>query len=180
MPKWEVHISFGFMAFIMLLSGMFLGVWSRGGSLPVVDISSVMVLILLLGGGALMAGSVLPDIDGKGRIRWMIGPIAGAMVIIPPIVGELRAGGFQAGLGFITGPGSILFLAATVAAYLILLVPKKHRGAWHRTRTGMVFGLIWGSYVWATAAMPIDQSVLIGSMGTLGYGWHLALDGKLM
>jgi hypothetical protein len=180
MPRWEVHLSFGIMALIVLLAGLLLGIWTPGMSIPAMDVITILILVLLLGGGAMIAGSVLPDIDGKGRIRWIIGPVAGSMVIAPPLIGMIRAGGVQAGLDFITGPGSLLFLGTTIAAYLLLVAPKKHRGAWHRTRTGMAFGMIWGSYVWATAAMTIDQSVLIGAMGTLGYGWHLALDGRLI
>jgi len=180
MPRWEVHISFGLMAFIVLLAGILLGIWVPGERIPPLDVLTLLILVLLLGGGAMLAGSVLPDIDGKGRIRLMIGPVAGAMALVPPLIGVIRIGGAVAGLDFIMGPGSMLFLGATAAAYLVLLLPKRHRGAWHRTRTAMAFGMIWGSYVWATAAMTIDQSMLIGAMGTLGYGWHLALDGRLM
>ncbi len=180
MPRWEVHLSFGVMAFIVLLAGILLGIWTPGRNIPPLDVITLLILVLLLGGGAMIAASVLPDIDGRGRIRWMIGPVAGAMAIVPPIIGVVRVGGARAGLEFIMGPGSLIFLGATIAAYLILLIPKTHRGAWHRTRTAMAFGTLWGLYVWSTAAMTIDQSMLIGAMGTLGYGWHLALDGRLM
>ena len=82
-------------------------------------------------------------------------------------------------LGFLAGPGSILFLAGTAFGYLFLLIPKRHRGHWHSTWTGMVYGGIWGIYVFYTASLAADQSMVIGSMGAVGYGWHLALDGKL-
>ncbi len=180
MPRWDVHISFGLMAFIVVLSALVLG--ARGGETIDDLLSSVYLFssILVLGGGALVIGSVLPDIDGKGNIKWIIGPVFGGMLLLPLLIGTLRTTGPEAAKELIVGVGSLLFLAGTIGGYLFLLVPKKHRGIWHSNRSGLVFGIAWGIYVFYTSSLAMDQSIVIGSMGSLGYGWHLALDGRLI
>ncbi|MBN1390602.1 MAG: hypothetical protein JXA22_08175 [Candidatus Thermoplasmatota archaeon] len=180
MPRWEVHLSFGLMAFVIILSAQMLGS-GQGGSLN--DLLGTMAffgIMLLLGGGSLLLGSVLPDIDGRGRVRWMIGPAVGALLFLPPLIGSFGSGGAPEAMAFIRGAGSFIFLSGTALGYLLLAVPKKHRGIWHSNRTGLIFGAAWGAYVFYTASVALDQSLMIGSMGAVGYGWHLALDGKLI
>ena len=179
MPRWDVHISFGLMAFIVFIAALLFG--SRSSSSILESLRTVYFLwsLLLLGGGALIVGSILPDIDGKGKVKWIIGPIMGGMLLVPPLIGAYASSGTLGALGFLTGPGSMLFMAGTIFGYLLLLVPKKHRGHWQSNWTGMVYGGIWGVYVFYTASLALDQSLVIGSMGAVGYGWHLALDGKL-
>jgi len=180
MPRWDVHISFGLMALIVIVSALVLGV---GGDVDISQIFDRIYLfssILLLGGGALIIGSILPDIDGKGKIRPLIGPIVGSMLLIPLVIGALRAGGPQSVIDLIFGYGSVVFMVGTVAGYLFLLIPKKHRGLWHSNKAGLFYGSIWGSYVFFASSLAMDQSVMIGTMGSLGYGWHLALDGRLI
>ena len=179
MPRWDVHISFGLMAFIVLISALLLGARSSSSIAEYIGTVYLFWSLLLLGGGALVLGSVLPDIDGKGKVKWIIGPVIGAMLFIPPLIGSCSSAGTVGALKFLTGPGSFLFLAGTVGGYLFLLVPKRHRGYWHSNWTGMFYGSIWGIYVFSTASLAMDQSLVIGSMGALGYGWHLALDGRL-
>ncbi|MGA1819627.1 MAG: hypothetical protein ACMUHU_01315 [Thermoplasmatota archaeon] len=180
MPRWDVHLSFGVMAFIVIFSALLMGS-SSGNSLEgYLRTAAFFGIVGLLGGGALVFGSVLPDIDGKGRVRWIVGPVAGAMLFIPPLIGSFRSGGPLGAMEFIEGAGSLLFLLGTAAGYLLLVVPTKHRGILHSKLPGAVYGGIWGAYVFYTASMALDQSMMIGTMGALGYGWHLALDGRLL
>jgi hypothetical protein len=179
MPRWDVHISFGLMAFIIVISALFFGARGDEGINEMLPILYFFSSIIALGGGALIIGSVLPDIDGKGKIKWIIGPVVGGMLLIPPLIGAFRAGGPIEAMDLITGYGAVLFLSGTIGGYLFLLVPKKHRGIWHSNRTGFAYGLVWGFYVFYTSTLAMDQSIMIGSMGAVGYGWHLALDGRL-
>ncbi|MGA1792484.1 MAG: hypothetical protein ACMUHM_00880 [Thermoplasmatota archaeon] len=180
MPRWDVHLSFGLMAFIVIFSALLMGS-SDGRSLEGYARAAVLFGIVgLLGGGALVFGSVLPDIDGKGKVRWMVGPAVGALLFVPPLIGTFRSGGPSGAMEFIEGTGSLLFLLGTVVGYLLLLVPTRHRGILHSKWTCAAYGSVWGVYVFYTASMAFDQSMMIGSMGALGYGWHLALDGRLL
>lgn len=180
MPRWDVHISFGLMAFIVILSALFLGAREGSSIWEFLHIIYLFGSILVLGGGALVIGSVLPDIDGKGKIKWVIGPTVGTMLFVPLIIGSLKNEGPMGVIELVKGYGSLVFLVGTISGYLILLIPKRHRGIWHSNRTGIAFGTIWGMYVFYTSSLAMDQSIVIGSMGTLGYGWHLALDGRLI
>jgi hypothetical protein len=135
------------------------------------------MLPLLFGTVLMILGSVLPDVDGKGRIRWIMGPVSGAFFIMPFLADMAQGGRITECLDFLTGKGSVLFLTGTLAGYLILLFPFKHRGFMHSFRAAFAFGIIAGIY-WG-GFTDLWQSILIGSMGTTGYMWHLALDGKL-
>lgn len=178
MPRWDVHISFGLMAFIVLFTALMMGTRSTSFG-EYIGTLNIFWSLLLLGGGAMILGSVLPDIDGKGKVKWIIGPVLGAMISVPPMIGSFGSAGPSGILEYIAGTGSLLFLAGTAAGYMLLLLPKRHRGHWHSNWTGMLYGGMWGAYVFNTAALAIDQSMVVGCMGALGYGWHLALDGRL-
>ncbi len=180
MPRWEVHLSFGLMAFIVILSALLLGLGAPEDPLIIIEHFEDYGLLLLLGGAALILGSIIPDIDGRGRIRWMIGPVAGAFLFTPPFIGNLRAGGPNAGMDYIGGTGSLLFFGVTVIAYLLLIFPMKHRGLWHRSGTGVVFGILWGAYIFSSGALGPGECIMIGSMATLGHWWHIALDGNFL
>jgi len=180
MPRWDVHLSFGVMAFITILSALLLGSSPESSLVDYIRTAAFFGIVLLLGGGALVFGSILPDIDGRGKVRWMIGPSVGALLFLPPLIGTFRVGGPSEAMGFIAGTGSLLFLLGTAAGYLLLLVPMRHRGILHSKWTGAIYGGLWGGYVFYTASIAFDQSMIIGSMGAVGYGWHLALDGRLL
>ncbi|MEA3559219.1 MAG: hypothetical protein U9R75_08210, partial [Candidatus Thermoplasmatota archaeon] len=169
MPRWDVHISFGLMAFVTLVSGMVLGM---KGSFTLDHLFAIFPIIgpvLLFGGSAVIIGSVLPDIDGRGKVRWIIGPVVGSMLFMPALFGTLSSGNLDSGISFIKGEGSLIFLAGTAVSYSSLIVPKKHRGIFHSPKTGVLFGIIWGAYVLYFAHIPMESAVLIGSMGALGY-----------
>lgn len=178
MPRWEVHLSFGALTTVTLSIASILG--SLDGPLlgPIME-RTTLFTTLFLGNAALIVGSVLPDIDGRGRIRWVIGPVMGAMLLAPFIIEWTREGGISDLLGHLWNEGSVLFLAGTLLGYLLLLLPLKHRGMMHLTRTGLLLGALWGAYIFLIASPPVLETVLIASMGTVGYCWHLALDGKL-
>jgi hypothetical protein len=178
MPRWEVHLSFGMMAFIVILSAAMLGLDIVSISSFDSDLIAAAGSVLLLGGGAMILGSVVPDMDGNGKIRWIIGPLAGVFAVVPPFALAVKERGLSGGMEYIGSGGSLLFLAATAAAYLLLLVPMKHRGIWHRPGTGLFFGVVWGSYVFLNHLLDPASCVMVGAMATLGYWWHLALDGR--
>ena len=179
MPRWEVHLSIGMMAFLIILSSILLGSGEESEITDHLRRVPLLGVVILLGGGSLVLGSVLPDIDGRGKLRWIMGPMFGAFLFVPPLIGTFRAGGPIETMEFVGGIGSLLFLGGTLAGYLVLLVPSKHRGILHSHWTGVMYGSAWGIYVFYTASLAIEQSLMIGSMGAVGYGWHLALDGKL-
>lgn len=180
MPRCDVHLAFGVMAFVVILSALLLGSGSEGGTVQDhLGALATFGVLLILGGGSLILGSILPDIDGNGRVRWIIGPAVGALLFVPPLIGSFGSGGAVGMMSFVKGTGALTFLFGTAAGYLLLAIPKRHRGLWHSSRMGLLFGAAWCAYVFYTASVALDQSLVIGSMGAVGYGWHLALDGKL-
>ena len=142
-------------------------------------ILTVIGPVFLFGGTALLVGSVLPDVDGRGRIRWIIGPITGCMLFMPALYGSLSSGGYSSALDYVQGRGSLIFLMGTGVSYSSLLVPKKHRGIFHTKRAALLFGALWGAFVMFTAGTPLAGTITIGLMASLGYLWHLSLDGEL-
>ncbi|MFW3145931.1 MAG: hypothetical protein ACMUIE_03880 [Thermoplasmatota archaeon] len=179
MPRWELHLSFGLMAFVVLLSALFLGLKGSLGIDMLPGLALPLASFLLFGGGALLVGSVLPDLDGKGRIRWVIGPIVGFMLLAPILFGRIVAAGPLSGVDLLMGKGSLIFLGGTVIAYSSLALPLRHRGLLHSPKMGILFGILWGAFVWYFAGTDPATSLLIGSAACLGYLWHVALDGKL-
>ncbi|MFO8050985.1 MAG: hypothetical protein R6V01_04725 [Thermoplasmatota archaeon] len=178
MPRWDVHISFGLMAFVTVLSGMVLGAEGNISPAKVPEVLLAFGPVLLLGGGALLLGSVFPDLDGRGNIRWAIGPAVGSMLILPSLHGYLSTWSIREGIGYLRAEGSLIFLLGTAVSYSSLIVPKRHRGALHTMRAGILFGILWGAYVLIFSVLSLESCFLIGAMGSLGYLWHLALDGE--
>lgn len=127
----------------------------------------------------MVAGSLLPDLDGRGIVRWFVGPLAGAMVLVPPLADTTLDGSFQGGIRFLGGEGARLFLLSCALGYMLLLVPFRHRGFLHTHRAGLLFGTAWGAYLLSLPIFDPASSLLAGAMGYLGYCWHLALDGRL-
>ncbi|TFG08042.1 hypothetical protein EU522_00190 [Candidatus Thorarchaeota archaeon] len=178
MPRWEIHLSFGLMAFVVLLSALFLGL-REGLELHMLsDLALPLTSFLLFGGGALLVGSVLPDMDGKGRIRWVIGPVIGAMLLAPVLFGRIASSGAVSGMELLMGRGSLIFLGGTVLAYSSLALPLRHRGILHSPKVGIIFGALWGAFVWYFSGTDPLTSAIIGSAACLGYLWHVALDGR--
>lgn len=144
---------------------------------PVIDF---FLLPLLIGSLISIFGSVLPDIDGKGNIRWIIGPVVGSFAFFPPFLTELKNGGLWGGIRFVGEGGSALFLVSTLFGYLFLLIPMKHRGMMHDPRMAGMFGAVVFTYLSVMSPLTILQSLLVGILALMGYLWHLALDGKLI
>jgi hypothetical protein len=169
----------GMAAATLIAFALFLGAYDRGGAEGLSSASRSHLLPLSMGALALLVGSLLPDLDGRGVVRWFVGPLTGAMALVPPLTGSFMRGSVSSGLRFLSGPGSRLFLFSCSFGYMVLLVPFKHRGRLHTHRAGLVFGLMWGVYLLAFTLFDPLCSFLAGAMGYLGYSWHLALDGKL-
>ena len=179
MPRWEVHLSVSLMAVLTIATGFALGLYQGGISITELEGSISLIQILCLGSAALILGSVLPDIDGKGKIRWTMGPLLGVFGLVPPIMGKFNSVGPLSAFNFIWEEGAGLFLLLTVTGYLIILIPMKHRGWMHSMIPGAVFGTAFGSYVFISTSLGLEGAVLIGVLGILGYLWHLSLDGEL-
>ncbi|MCU0799420.1 MAG: metal-dependent hydrolase [Candidatus Thermoplasmatota archaeon] len=179
MPRWEVHLTTGLGASILISFGLLMGVYDRGGMTNVLSAAGRYLLPLSLGTLALLAGSVLPDLDGRGMVRWFVGPLAGAMALVPPLAGRMFSGNVSGGLDFLYGPGARLFLFSCAVGYMMLLVPFEHRGFLHSHRAALIFGTVWGGYLLFHPFFDPVGPFLAGAMGYLGYSWHLALDGKL-
>jgi hypothetical protein len=179
MPRWEVHLTVASMVVLVIATGSALGLYQAGLSTGLLIEASSMFHSLLLGSFALLLGSVLPDLDGKGKIRWTIGPVMGAFALAPPFLGRFSLNGPEDALDFIWNEGSRLFLLLTGLGYLLILVPMKHRGWMHSNTPGLIFGTASASYVLACTSFGIHEAILVGVLGSLGYFWHLALDGEL-
>ncbi len=178
MPRWEVHLTAGLGASVLISFGLFMGAYDRGGLTHIISTAGRYLLPLSMGTLALLAGSVLPDLDGRGRVRWFVGPLAGLMALVPPLAGRTFGGNVSGGLDFLSGPGARLFLFSCAAGYMLLLVPFKHRGFLHTHRAALIFGTVWGSYLLFLSLSDPVGPFFAGAMGYLGYSWHLALDGR--
>ncbi len=179
LSRWDVHVSAGLFAVIILFLPFIFVIISNPAPETFYGIASFFLPALILGSLALMVGSVLPDIDGKGNIRWIIGPVLGGMALFPPLLSIVLSKGVASGLSFLISDGALLFLIMTAVGYSLLLLPLKHRGFFHRPIVGITFGLIWCIYLLTCASLTSGLSVLGGAMGSVGYLWHLALDGSL-
>jgi membrane-bound metal-dependent hydrolase YbcI (DUF457 family) len=179
MPGWEVHLSVSLTAVLSIATGFSLGLYQGGLSFTDLEKSFPLIQILCLGFTALIVGSVLPDMDGKGRIRWTMGPVLGVFGILPPFMGSFTSEGPIQAFSFLWEEGARLFLVLTAAGYLIILLPMKHRGWMHSITPGAVFGAAFGSYVFISTSLGWEGAVLIAVLGILGYLWHLSLDGEL-
>lgn len=167
------------MALIVIMTGALLGLYQAGLSINNVMASFDMIKALALGSIALILGSVFPDIDGRGKIRWTIAPIMGAFMITPPFIGKTMNGRIMDGLQFLYNDGSRLFLLITFLVFIILFIPMKHRGKVHTPAAGILFGLLFGGYTWFFASLDLFSGGIICIMGIVGYLWHLSLDGEL-
>ena len=179
MPRWELHISITSMAALVVLTGAAIGLVQNGLSMSELREAFPFLTALALGSIAIVLGAVLPDIDGNGRIRWTIGPVMGAFGIVPPFIGRSFEEGLLNGMIFIYQDGARLFLLFTAIGFLFLLVPFKHRGKMHSILPAVIFGTAWGLYTWSCVSLGIEHAFLVGGLGTFGYIWHLAMDGKL-
>lgn len=179
MPRWEVHLSVSLTAVLSIATGFSLGIYQQGITISEIERTFPLIQILCLGFAALIVGSVLPDMDGKGRIRWTMGPVLGAFALLPPFLGNFTDRGPLEAFSFVWDEGARLFLILTAAGYLIILLPMKHRGWMHSITPGAVFGTAFGSYVFLSTSLGLEGAVLIGILGILGYLWHLSLDGEL-
>ena len=180
MARWEVHLSFGLLALVVIVSALIFSLLNASTMSGIGEAVRYFYIPIVIGGSALMVGSVLPDIDGKGNIRWVSGPAAGFMALLPPFLGCFSSLGIFKALEFAASEGAVIFLIFTVAGYLMLLIPMKHRGIMHRRGTALVFGAVIGIYAVLYALLSIPQAILVFSMGTVGYCWHLALDGRFL
>ena len=179
MPRLDVHLCFGVLAALLIDSSLVFATLESGSPDSIPEILHGIFMPLIFVSLFLLAGSVLPDIDGRGKIRWIIGPMAGSFAFFPPFLARISGDGFEGGVSFFTGDGSALFLIFTILGYLFLLAPMKHRGLMHDWRGAGIFGSVVFVYVLTTSPFGLDQSLLVGAMALIGYLWHLALDGKL-
>lgn len=167
------------MALVVVMTGALLGFFQSGGFPSIEKGSFHFIIAILLGSMAFLFGSVLPDIDGKGRIRWTIGPVCGMFVMLPPVIADSISGGPMSGLDLLWNEGVRLFFVFTLIGTLLALIPMKHRGSMHSIRTGTILSSIWGCYIWLSTSLSWRLCLLIVLMGLVGYLWHLSLDGKL-
>jgi hypothetical protein len=167
------------MTVLVILTGSALGFYQAGIPVLITDGALELILALGLGCAALIMGSVLPDIDGKGRIRWTMGPVLGAFGLIPPFMGRFWAEGPTKAAGFIWNEGARLFLVLTMIGFVLVILPFRHRGWMHSITPGIIFGSTFGSYVFMSTSLGIEGAILVGCLGMLGYLWHLSLDGEL-
>lgn len=179
MPRWEVHLTTGLGASLLISFGLLMGVYDGSGPSGLLTAAGRFLLPLSLGTLALIVGSVLPDLDGRGLVRWFVGPLTGTMALVPPLAGRTSSGSLSLVLDFISGQGARLFLFSCAAGYMLLLVPFKHRGLLHTHRVGLIYGTVWGCYLFIQSFSDPIGPFLGGAMGYLGYSWHLALDGRL-
>ena len=179
MSRWEVHLSYGLFALLMLILSIILALIREDGWRELGSVLPVITAPVLLGGVGLIIGSVVPDVDGRGKIRWIAGPTLGMMILLPPLLGSIEAGGAEEALRFTLGTGAIAFTIGTLAGYLFLLIPLRHQGMIHRPTAAILYGILWGSYAGILSSAPFYHTILIGVMGSVGYLWHLALDGRL-
>ena len=179
LSRWDVHVSAGLFVVVILALPFIFVMLSNPYPGTMINIAGFFLPALILGSLALIVGSVLPDIDGKGNIRWIIGPVLGGMAMLPPLTSIILSEGAASGLSFLIADGALIVLFMTIAGYSLLLLPLKHRGFFHRPIVGITFGLIWCVYLLTCASLTSGLSILGGTMGSVGYLWHLALDGSL-
>lgn len=179
MPRWEVHLSVASMALLVVITGAILGLYQSGLSLH--DLGSIIPFIsaLVFGSMAFLLGSVLPDIDGKGKIRWTAGPILGSFVLLPPLLWKISEGDLTESFDLLWGPGVRYFFVFTLIGTVLALLPMKHRGRIHTIQFGAILASAWGIYIWSTTSLGLEFCILVGAMGLIGYLWHLSLDGKV-
>jgi membrane-bound metal-dependent hydrolase YbcI (DUF457 family) len=135
-------------------------------------------LPLFIGAFSLLVGSILPDIDGKGRIRWIIGPVIGAFALTMMTLKTYVMGGFDGAFSYLADDGALLFLAGTVLGYCSLLLPMRHRGIMHRIPAAMVFSILCAGAFFLALDPDPERMAMVAAMAFSGYGWHLALDGS--
>lgn len=177
MPRWDLHIACGIsvtVLYVLCASFPFLG--SHPGSL--MDGFNVLALPLSIGAFSLLVGSILPDIDGRGRIRWVIGPVIGALALTMTTADSYLDDGITGALSHLGDDGALLFLAGTAIGYGSLLVPMRHRGAMHGIPAAAVFSIACAAAFLLIIGPIYPQGALVGAMAFSGYGWHLALDGS--
>jgi len=167
------------MAVLVIFTGWFLALpqgipspWHPPGALEILP-------PLLMGAAGLLLASVLPDMDGRGKIRWTMGPVLGIFALAPPVLATLSRDGPYPMLDFVWNPGSRLFLVVCAAGLLLPHLPFKHRGSIHSVPAAFLAGTMWMLYNIHTGFLTTQGSILAGAMVVVGYLWHLSLDGKL-
>jgi len=178
LPRWDLHLACGISVSALCLfsaSLPFIG----SGTGPIMSYVRVVALPISIGTFSLLIGSILPDIDGKGRIRWVIGPVIGAFALIMMAIRSYMLGGPEHALAYIADDGALLFLLTTVLGYGILIIPMKHRGAMHRMTSALAFSLVCMVFFMLALSRDGEAVALVGAMAFSGYGWHLALDGSI-
>ena len=177
--RWDVHISFGALVAVIMVMPAFLASWTGWPHLFNTSVLGTLWPALLLGASALVVGSVLPDVDGKGKIRWVSGPLLGSMVLLIFLTSYVRSGDLLSIPGFLLGEGALYFTLFTAAGYLLLLLPLKHRGVMHSPRAGIAYGVLFGAFTGIISGLPLALMFISGLFASLGYLWHLALDGRM-
>ncbi len=178
MPRWDLHLAcgisvailYGFCATFPLLGT---------GSWPVPKHMAAVSLPLFIGAFSLLLGSLLPDIDGKGRVRWIIGPVIGTFALTLMALRAYLTGGIGGTLSYLSDDGALLFLAGTALGYGLLLLPMRHRGIMHGAPAAIAFSLICSAAFIAILDPDPERGAMVGAMAFSGYGWHLALDGSV-
>lgn len=176
MPRWDIHIACGISVSFLYLVSASLPLIGNGDA--ILSATRSLALPLLIGTMALLLGSILPDIDGRGRVRWIIGPIIGAFVLALTTIRAFLMDGMGGAISYLIDDGALLFLIATAAGYASLLVPLSHRGVMHKAPAALSFALAVAISFMMAIESDLQSVALVGSMAFSGYGWHLAMDGS--
>jgi membrane-bound metal-dependent hydrolase YbcI (DUF457 family) len=164
MPRWEVHISVASMALVVIITGCVLGILGPDLNVKVDSIPLDFMIAMGLGSMGFLLGSVLPDIDGKGKVRWTIGPMIGAFAIIPPVIHHLQVSNLLEAIQYLWDYGTRSFFIFTLVSLVFALFPKKHRGWFHSIQAGMVLSTVWGGYIWWVTGLEVHYIILIIAM----------------
>jgi len=178
MPRWEFHLTCGLFAAVLLGGVAIAGIADPSMEVSILRAKQVLPASIV-GSLSLILGSVLPDVDGRGKIRWAIGPVVGALVIAPFSMASFLIDGLSGLYDYLTTEGAMTFTALTIGGYMALLVPMRHRGRLHDISSALAFGIVMSLLCIIAPGWGFQQSLAVGCFAFTGYAWHLALDGRL-
>jgi len=182
MPGWKAHLWFGIFGVfpLILVFSVLLLLYptSRIYLAPQVPLFSTMGLLLSISLSlSIIFGSLLPDLDGGGKITVYIPPFFGGYALFLFYVSQYfhKCGILHLEINGVLTP-LIIFTVATLLSYGLLFLPKKHRGRLHHPMTAIVFGGLWAlghSLFWCLNGY---SALLLFVVASYGYSLHLILD----
>ncbi|HDD59950.1 MAG: metal-dependent hydrolase [Thermoplasmata archaeon] len=181
MPDWREHIMGGLITLFAVLAVSIFSALLSPRELMVVpgvrltDLRGFLLFTSMALG--ILMGSLLPDMDGGGKVSLYLSPFLGAYSLFLLSTASLYSKSARTPLFYTNLTGYLLtFTTFTVISYGLLFIPKKHRGFMHRPVAAPVYGILWMLFHLLFWPMRPVEMLLPLAGATLGYSIHLMMD----